>query len=56
MTLTIDGTEVPFDDSGHFGWSWGDRNNGEILLAPDACSASRHNGATLMAALSCARP
>jgi hypothetical protein len=38
ISVTLDGANLPFDPSGTSGWGWSDRNNGEILLAGDACA------------------
>ncbi|MBX3261153.1 MAG: VWA domain-containing protein [Labilithrix sp.] len=54
IVVTLDGVSVPYDPSGASGWRWGDRGNGEILLAGDACgAAAAEDGSALVADVSC---
>lgn len=38
ISLSIDGTLVPYDSTGAQGWRWSDQANGEIVLAGDVCA------------------
>lgn len=53
IRVTLNGMELPFDPSGETGWSWADRNNGELSLASAACGSASLSGAQLTAELAC---
>lgn len=38
ISVSIGGTVVPFDATGKQGWSWGNKENGEIVFATGACA------------------
>jgi hypothetical protein len=54
ISVSVDGAALPFDSTGATGWNWVSRNNGELLLASDACALSQHGDARLEATLECA--
>jgi hypothetical protein len=57
ITVTINGVEIPYDETGERGWMWGNKPNGEIVLLEDACAryASTAN-ANLVATVACEEP
>lgn len=42
---------IPYDVGGSTGWSWADRDNGEISLSPDVCE--RAHGVAILASVTC---
>jgi hypothetical protein len=55
ISVRLDGRELELDPSGANGWTWADRDNGEIILAPATCTAAQA-GAPLIAELACGPP
>ncbi|HTI34332.1 MAG TPA: hypothetical protein VL422_11685 [Miltoncostaea sp.] len=55
ITVTLDGTTVPYDPTAKEGWTWGDKNNGEIILAGQACSTATANATGLVASVKCGK-
>jgi len=55
IVVSIDGIELPFDGTGQTGWNWIERENGELLFAPEACTAAL-NAQSVQATLACAEP
>jgi hypothetical protein len=51
LTLIIDGRMVPFDPLN--GWSWADRDNGQIVLAGAACARATSPSAKIEAVVAC---
>ncbi|MEO6419546.1 MAG: vWA domain-containing protein [Polyangiaceae bacterium] len=45
ITVTLGGVAVPYDPSGKQGWTWGDKDNGEIILGGAACTKAAMSGA-----------
>ena len=39
IIVSLDGARVPFDETGQQGWRWTDRDNGELTLVGDVCTA-----------------
>lgn len=54
ISVSLNGVALEFDDRRRTGWTWVDRRNGEILLAPGACAALQAGGARVEATLTCA--
>lgn len=55
IAVNVNGTPLTFDERGETGWRWVARNNGELLLAPDACALLQHGDAEVEATLTCQR-
>jgi len=53
LTLIIDGAVIPFDESRTEGWSWSDRENGQIVLSGLACARATPPGAKIEAVVAC---
>jgi hypothetical protein len=54
ITVTLDGTVLPYDPTGKTGWSWSDESNGQIVLAGSTCAAAvGGSGTTLVAQVGC---
>ena len=56
ISVNVNGVALAFDESRQTGWSWVARNNGEILLAPDACALLSSGNVDVEATLTCASP
>ncbi|MGC4092747.1 MAG: VWA domain-containing protein [Polyangiaceae bacterium] len=56
ISVSLDGSDVAYDESGQSGWSWASRENGEITLGPGVCPLARRAGAHIEARLTCAAP
>lgn len=55
IVVTLDGAVVPFDAAGTRGWRWSSRENGEIVLTAEFCSAVR-DGVPFTATVTCGPP
>lgn len=57
IQLSLAGTVLPFDPTGVDGWSWSNRDNGELVLTGTACAAALANlNATIEAHVLCEAP
>jgi hypothetical protein len=55
ISIRLGGEVLPFDPSGAQGWQWGEKSNGEIVLAPAACAQAAGTAkASLIAHVTCA--
>jgi hypothetical protein len=48
-----DAQEIPYDETRTDGWSWSNRNNGELALAGEACITATSEAGTLVAQVTC---
>ncbi|APR77715.1 CglB [Minicystis rosea] len=57
IVMRMGGVEIPYDPMGVDGWTWGNRDNGEVVLTGTACAnAAADANATLEAEVQCASP
>jgi hypothetical protein len=50
IVVTMDGVELPYDETGTEGWMWGDEGNGEIILLGGTGTTAGSNASTQLAA------
>lgn len=55
IAVHVNGVALGFDERGETGWRWVARNNGELLLAADACALLQRDDAHVEATLTCQR-
>lgn len=56
ISITLDGESVPYDETGTNGWTWSNRDNGEIRFVGDACSRAVVSSGSARATVSCGPP
>jgi hypothetical protein len=56
ITVSLGGTTIPYDPTGKSGWSWGDKDNGQILFAGATCTSVTGANAVLTAQVACIVP
>lgn len=55
ISVSLDGTLVPYDPTGAQGWRWSDQNNGEIVLAGDACAQAASGAGVFTVDVTCGK-
>ncbi|MCU0698911.1 MAG: VWA domain-containing protein [Myxococcaceae bacterium] len=56
IVVTLDGVNVPQDDTGLRGWRWTDRENGELALVGSVCERAVARPASVIVTVACGGP